>query len=74
MDGRWTMGGRMDGWSVGWYHLDFSAFTGGFRTTARTQIAWLVIFMTAPAHPHATQVAVYPSLFFLFPIFSRDDR
>ena len=42
---------------------------GGFGVTAPAQ---LVYFITAPAYPHATWVAVYPA--FLFHVMQIDDR
>ena len=50
--------GRLVGWSVG---LSGNAFVR--RSTRRPLLAYLALF-TAPAHPDATWVAVYPALFF----------
>ena len=41
----------------------FSAFLGVFCITAPAQMLELAFFITAPAHPHATSVAVYTALF-----------
>ena len=42
--------------------LAFSAFSGVFCNTAPAQTLESACFITAPAHPHATSVAVYPAL------------
>ena len=50
---------------VSWLLLAFlalSAFSGVFCITAPAQVLELAFFITAPAHPHATSVAVYPAL------------
>ena len=44
---------------VGLSPLAFSAFLGVF-ITAPAQMLKSAFFITAPAHPHATSVAVYP--------------
>ena len=50
------------GWSVGPPSLAFLAHMSGSCSTSAAQIHGQPI--TAPAHPHATLVAVYPGLFF----------
>ena len=50
------------GWSVGPPSLAFLAHMSGSCSTSASQIHGQPI--TAPAHPHATLVAVYPGLFF----------
>ena len=42
--------------------VSFFGVVGGFCVTAPAQNAWVSLFITAPAHPHATSVAVYPAL------------
>ena len=52
--------------SVGRWPLAFLAYpahSGVFCITAPAQMLELVFFITAPAHLHATSVAVYPALF-----------
>ena len=44
-------------------------FNGHFLHNWSCPNIWLVIFITAPAHPHATVVAVYPALFISRSIF-----
>ena len=51
--------GRSLGWSV---RVSFFGVTGGFCIAAPAQMLGLVLFITAPAHPHATSVAVYTAL------------
>ena len=51
--GRWTLA-----------FLAFSTYLGVYCITAPAQMLELACFLTAPAHPHATSVAVYPALFF----------
>ena len=56
-------------WSVGWSLLAFTlAFLGVFCITAPTLMLELAFFITAPAHLHATSVAVYPALFTYRPV------
>ena len=58
--------GRLVGRSVGRYALAFFAllaFLGVFCITAPAQMVELTCFLTAPAHPHATSLAVYTALF-----------
>ena len=45
--------------------LALSAFLGVFCITAPAQMLELACFITAPAFPHATSLAVYPALFYL---------
>ena len=45
--------------------ISFFGVTGGFCVTAPAQMLGLTFFITAPAHPHTTSVAVYPALYFL---------
>ena len=52
------------GRSVGRSRLAFFGVYGRFWGYCSCPTAWLVNFITAPAHPHATRVAVYPPLFF----------
>ena len=42
--------------------LGFSAFSSGICVA---QMLDLAFFITAPAHPHATSVAMYTALFFV---------
>ena len=44
--------------------VSFFGITGGFCITAPAQMLGLAFFITAPAHPHATSVAVHPAFFF----------
>ena len=48
------------GWSVCWSLL---AFFGRFVHHCPCLNLWQAYFITSPAHPHATWVAVYPALF-----------
>ena len=50
------------GWSV---TLSFFGVYGRFWGYCSCPIAWLVNFIIAPAHPHATEVAVYTALLFV---------
>ena len=52
------------GWLVG-HTLLFRRLQAVFCITAPAQMLGLAIFITAPAHPHATSAAVYPALFSL---------
>ena len=54
-------------WTDGWSHFTFYAFLGGIWTTAPAPMASVI---NAPAHPHATRVAVYPALFIVQMSFS----
>ena len=54
---------RYFGWSVSWSPLALSAFLCGFSITAPAQMLGLAFCITAPAHPHATSVAVHPAMF-----------
>ena len=58
------------GWLVGCSILQspfaFLAFTDGFYITAPAQILGLAFFITAPAYPHATSVAMCPALFWCY--------
>ena len=44
--------------------VSFFGVFGRLLNTAPAQTLKLTFFITAPAHPHATSVAVYPALFF----------
>ena len=55
------------GWSVGRLRLAFFGVYRQFWGYCSCPTAWLVNFITAPAHPHATGVAVYTALFSSFP-------
>ena len=44
--------------------VSFFGVFGRLFITAPAQMLKLAFFITAPAHPHATSVAVYPALFF----------
>ena len=50
------------GWLVG-HTLLVRRLQAVFCITAPAQMLGLAIFITAPAHPHATSAAVYPALF-----------
>ena len=54
--------GRLVSWPLLAF-LAFLAFSGVFCVTAPVQMLELACFITAPAHPHTTSVAVYPALF-----------
>ena len=54
--------GRLVGQSVG--RSAFSVFSVVFCITAPAQMLELTFSITAPAHPHATLLAVYTALFF----------
>ena len=54
-------------------HLTFFGVYGQFLGYCTCLTVWLVNFITAPAHPHTTRVAVYPTLFYITDHFV-DDR
>ena len=49
---------------VHWSRLAFFGVYRRFWGYCSCPTAWLVNFITAPAHPHANRVAVYTALFF----------
>ena len=51
--GRWTLA-----------FIVFSLFLSVFCIIAPAQMLELACFLSAPAHPHATSVAVYPAMFY----------
>ena len=53
------------GWSVGWSVCRSVTILWRLRAVLGLLLLLLVYFINAPAHPHATWVAVYPALFLM---------